>query len=768
MISSVFALKEANTIPEYLVHNKVTKVEENYYSNNVLDFLLECHEELLSYRQDFYKSVMEASEENPYLITESYEFILSNIKKIIKKILAYIETLVRKFSTQLPKIIQSDKYILSKKKDIEKFPKNKSFKISGYHFTIDENIPIVDIIGLDLSELQDKMKGIDASNITSKISQLTGILAELSDERKMDDIRGQILKTNPITETSFGNQLFTIFRDGKSQETDIEIKRDEVIESLENFTGYDKKLKEVRRLQNQISVKYRNLERQVEDIIKLDTKIDGSSKTNDVMNDGRSENTVADLKNILNNLLIAQTNQIQRIANLHVQAIACKLDAYNSALIQDRNILYRALNIVQSDTNNTFIMKESSADYDYTRDIYYRGYVLEKHFMNENQKRFVEECLVLSENNFPGLESINEDLKMDIKNKYEKLKKLLKDIFEKFKQKITEMSNNTKDFLAKHKDNIINKKVKPYVLNNMPKYSAGIRNIDNTNLPNRIDVNRLESLSELQIQQLILPGYKGDEEFSEYAKRFFLCDNTENKDIQSTDPEIDMVKIYNFCTDTARLNNLNKDIIEVNGEVTKVQSVVTNEVQESAIKDYLGRNYIYSNVLEAFINEEGEDKQSSSGIDIKSNDSTSGDKDDSKSNLNIPKEDQPDNKNDDKSNNPNDKKEDSEKKTTNIEKTKKLDIYLKNLRIAITAKLTAFQKIFSEYMKIIKYHVKSLLGKIANEDEIRNAMKEYMNADENNKEAAADKVVEEMKKAGRTITRDQVDGLVKKNAEKLK
>ena len=34
MISSVFALKEANTIPEYLVSNTETRLEENYYFND--------------------------------------------------------------------------------------------------------------------------------------------------------------------------------------------------------------------------------------------------------------------------------------------------------------------------------------------------------------------------------------------------------------------------------------------------------------------------------------------------------------------------------------------------------------------------------------------------------------------------------------------------------------------------------------------------------------------------------------------------------------
>ena len=48
IVSSVFALKEATTIPDNLVNIPSTKIEEGYYFNSSLNFLLECHEELLS------------------------------------------------------------------------------------------------------------------------------------------------------------------------------------------------------------------------------------------------------------------------------------------------------------------------------------------------------------------------------------------------------------------------------------------------------------------------------------------------------------------------------------------------------------------------------------------------------------------------------------------------------------------------------------------------------------------------------------------------
>ena len=50
------------------------------------------------------------------------------------------------------------------RKEIEKFPKGESFTITGFKFTIDEKIPVVDIIGLDLGELKTLGRRMDLAN----------------------------------------------------------------------------------------------------------------------------------------------------------------------------------------------------------------------------------------------------------------------------------------------------------------------------------------------------------------------------------------------------------------------------------------------------------------------------------------------------------------------------------------------------------------------------------------------------------------------------
>lgn len=777
MISSVFALKESDTIPEYLVPTSETKLEENYYINSTLNFLLECQEELLFYRQNFYKTILEASEENPYIINEAYSEILSKVRVIIKKILAYLETLLKRFVTQISKYVKSDRYIIRMKKQIEKFPADKSFNISGYEFTIDDNIPAIDIVGLDLSEINDKIKSIKGSDIVSKVAELTEMMMKLSDEGKMDDIRGQILNVNyPITETAFGNEIFSIFRDGKSEESTINIKKEDVNRALSDFEGYNSKIKNVKKLQNKINTKYKALESAIESIATADIMSDGSSKINNSLgSDKYSEDYINKLKRTLNNLITSQINQIQRISNLHIQTFAAKLDAYSALVVQDRNILYRALDTVQKDIDNTFIMKESYDNYDYTREAYYRNYVLEKYYINLNQRHFVEECLALSESNIPELKTINEDLKMDVKNKYEKIKKILQQIFEKFKNKITEFFNKDKKFLTENKNSIF-KEIPEYTLNNMPQYSLGIKNIENENLPNTLDPEKIIPLTEVEIQKMILPEYDGKEDFSDFAKRFFLCNNTENKDRQSSDSEIDMKNIYEFCMEDKYLKLINNQTNKFNSEVTKIQSYILKSTNESSF-NYLGTNYIYSTVLEEYINEEdATDKKD--GIEMNSDKQSSSDQN-AKSGAKLKLLDKPNEKDntasDNKENNPEDNKnnqkdnpEDNKKDITKIEES--ANWYLKNLQTAITAKMTAYQKIYTEYMKIIRYHISVVDGKttnVDNEEEIINGLKEYVKADKDSKGSIADKLISILKKSGKNYDRHDIDTLVKQNASIL-
>ena len=75
------------------------------------------------------------------------------------------------------------------RKEIKKFPRGETFQISGYNFTISENIPAVDIHGLDLNNLRSELNKILQDNdIESVIYSLIDLESDFK-ESKMDEIR---------------------------------------------------------------------------------------------------------------------------------------------------------------------------------------------------------------------------------------------------------------------------------------------------------------------------------------------------------------------------------------------------------------------------------------------------------------------------------------------------------------------------------------------------------------------------------------------------
>lgn len=763
MISSVFSLKEANTIPEYLVSNKETKLECNYYSSS-LDFLLECQEELLSCRREFYKTVLE-SEGDQYIINEAFSDVAKTIKEIIKKILAYIESIIKRFITALGKFVSSDKYIIKMKKEIYKFPSNGKFTINGYNYTLDDNIPIIDVVGLDLSEIQVKLKDIENDNSDPgiKLAELNTILADLTSEGKMDEARSEILNVNyKIPDSSFANEVFAIYRDGKSSEQSIDIRKADVNRALDDYEGYKDKIKKVNTLKSNISTKYKSLESSIDNMIKTNIR-DAISKSN--IND----QTKNSLNNSLSNLITSQAQAINKIANYHVQAISAKLDAYNALVIQDRNILYTALNVVNKDINNSRIM-ESTEDYDYTRDNVYKSYLIESYYMNKEQERFVEECLVLSESNIPELKTIHEDLKMDVKGKFEKLKAMLKEIFQKFLMKMNKFFTNDKTFLEKYKDVILTKKVEEYTLNNMPDYEAGIKNIKAHKLK-KLDIKSLLSKTEAEIQKEMLPAFDGND-FTDFAKRYFLCNNTPNREkVQST--TLNMAELYAFCLGApAAIKQLENDQKEFLAAADAAKNAVLQVSAKNESTDMVGRKYYYSSVYETFINEEGKPAQDNGAA-----------KSDSNLKLDVPTPDNKakENENLDKDVKSDDKGKEAEtqaKENTGAESKKvqeTADWYLKTIRTICTAKITAFQKIYSEYMKILRYHVQKATGsmgsasKFSEDDtkQIKSAMQDYVKGDDVAKKTAADKIINIYKSKGMVIDAHDVQTLVEKNKGSL-
>lgn len=750
MISSAFALKNSNIIPDYLTGNPETKLEQNYYVNSTLDFLSECNKELLDCRKDFYRTVLEDYDNNPYMVQESYNTVLAVIKSIGKKILAYIESLIARFITQLSKYAESDRYILKMKKQIEKFPNNETFKIEGFKYTFEENVPVINVIDLDLNDIESKLRS--KGDVVGRLNQLYAISNDISSENNMNEIRGHILNLKyPISEVEFTDKVRSTFRNGQSKAEPIIVGKAQVSQALEEFENYKDMIKDAKRIRQNIKNEYALIETRINNIM------DESNKVKD-----EDSETVANFKECVNQLVSKLVEIIRKISSLHAFAISAKIDAYTESYLQDRSILYKSLDVIQRDLGNTYTMSESYED-DYTRRCIDKSYIFENYFLNKQQERFVQECLLLSESNIPELKTIHEDLKMDVKNKFDKLVAILKDIYQKFMTKMKSLINDSKEFLTKNKDAFA-KKVAEFILNNLPDYETGIKNIEGHKLQ-RLDIKTMVSDSELDIQKKLLPEYTGDGDFAEFAKRYFLCGNKPNREKVSSN-SLNMGDIYAFCLGAEnQLARLNNDLNDFNNAASNAKNSVSASIKTESVNEF-GRRLYYSRVLESYVNEEGEQEteKADSKADLK---------------LDVPSQDDK-SKEEPKETNKQDDTTKTEEKPSDNGETKKLEEtagwYLKTARTILTAKITAFQKIYSEYMKILKYHVKMVsgptqtAGKFTDEDQanIKNAMKEYNDAkDENGKKAAADKIINIYKSKNMNIDAHDVQTLVSKNQSKL-
>lgn len=786
MISSVFALKESEFIPENLVSVKETKLEPGYYTNSTSKFLLEMHKELSDCKKNYYRSILE-SDGNQYIINESFNEVISKIKVIIKKIIAYVETLIKRFVTQLAKFVSSDKYIAKMKSELDKFTDKDKFDITGYVFTFNDNVPATDTQELNLNEIRKVLSDLNDKPFEQKAVQLTELISNVISDQKMDDIRARILGVDyPVTDLNFNNEAFAVYRDGKGEESYLEIKKADVQKSYKDFVGYKDKIKAAKRLQSRLTSEYKSIESSIDGIIKADMKLDGASTLNNTQS-GSSTDYKKELSSILDKLINQIVSNLTKIANLHTLAIAAKLDALNDATVQDRKVLYTALNAVQKQIKNTKVLGECVST-DYTKDIEYRNYVTERYFIDLEQHRFINECLALSESNIPELKSINEDMKMDKDNKFEKFKQFIKTIFEKFMMKMESIFKEKQAFLAKYKDIILTKKIPEYELTNMPPYSLGIKNIKNGAIPVKPDFSKLISLDEEGVKKFIMPKYDGKGDFAEFCKRFFLCNNEENKDRKNTDedPEVNMKSIYEFCISApAAIKNIKKDRTDFENEAKKIQAEVL-KVSKEPVKESFTGNLYYSSVLESYITEE--DGQPA-GTEIKDNNTNTGNANDgAKINFTPSKEDNnkpSENKDIDKkvSHDKIDSDKEAErqaKENQGAEKTKVEEAgswYLKALQTVYSSKLTAFEKIYSEYMKILRHHVRTATGSLGDEtkftkddkEEIIQCMKDYLNAgdDKDKRTNAANRMIRIYKSRDMVIDMHDVQNIVNSNKGQL-
>ena len=333
-------------------------LDESYFATAV-SFIKEANNDLVESKQNLYKSISEATTQ--FVVLESFSDFFSKVNNIINKFIKFIKSLTQRFLTHINKLINSDKYINSHKKDFKDFKDTDKFTINGYNYTFNPNIPMaaasVSFNRSLFEDLYDKSGSIDLSpnGVNTSINKI-------DIESSCDEFRGSVLgQSTPISVGEFDTELFKIYRDNSIDTEEIEVDSLEVSKALNRFTSFSDNKKQITNDQSKIERDYEQVKKQVKDITRRNGDLNLSAfidrlpqemqgnikKSKDSTDNQQGFSMSADLMYKLDLYTKAKVDQITEFSNIHTLAFSAKLDALKESYKQDRALLYTALLKIQ-------------------------------------------------------------------------------------------------------------------------------------------------------------------------------------------------------------------------------------------------------------------------------------------------------------------------------------------------------------------------------------------------------------------------------------
>lgn len=340
--------------------NSIMEREDNYIFTT-FRFLTSLNEDFNNANKIFYRSVLESSGD-VISIQEAYGDFFEKFKDIINKFLKFIKSLVDKFISKLMSIVQSEKYVLSRKKDLEEFSDADAFEYDGYNYSFDPEIPMIHIDpDLEFSDaIMDHIrKNMDTSAISQHemskkgyidpakkaITNAHDVLRKELDEGYYDKFRGTVIGTGMmIPETDFVEECFAVYRNNQKEPTRISIDKRYVTEALKNIQNYKATISAVERAKKDIDTKYNKLRVELEGMLRPNrTAVSADLRTVPVNRYGDTVTMTAEALSSLDAYLKDMSNKISEIGNIHGIAFSSKLQAIREQYMQDKKVLYTIL-----------------------------------------------------------------------------------------------------------------------------------------------------------------------------------------------------------------------------------------------------------------------------------------------------------------------------------------------------------------------------------------------------------------------------------------
>lgn len=348
-MSNIFCLEnlqESNIQPNYdniLIYNTI----EESFSSETFKFLMEMNDAYREETKIFYRTVMESGNDFE-IINEGVSDFLSKVKEIIAKFIKFLKSLLERFSIMLHKMVGSDKYLKKNSDKLLAFDVVDNFEIDGYEFTITGNIPAVNALASfteDFLKINFDTKQGDTTFKQAIQNQYDKFTSEI--ENKYDKFRAEVIAQDGyITQENYGEELFAVYRDGRTTTATIEINSAKVSESNNRFKNYADLEKANKKIQQQLEKDYKEIEKKVSSMVKGIKDKDSKLLTVNVDSDYASVDKFKisnDEMNTLDMFIKAKANQILEMSNIHSMAFSYKLDAIKDCYTQDKKILYTAL-----------------------------------------------------------------------------------------------------------------------------------------------------------------------------------------------------------------------------------------------------------------------------------------------------------------------------------------------------------------------------------------------------------------------------------------
>ena len=320
------------------------------YISSVFTYLTEMYNEYREADKEFYRSLYEAN--SMVAINESFADFFGKIKDVLNKFLKYIKSLFDRFNTTLHRMIGSDKYLLKNEETLNKFNTDCEFEYDGYTFTISELIPELDThVNFEgLLDIDWKSIGKNDKDNKKLIKEKLDKLKNALENDYYDDVRAGVLGLkDPIRESDYTDELFKLYRDGDTNSHIFTVTSSVVRSSYTGLKDYKNIESNVKNKKKEIEDKYKKIQDRVDKAAKFTLK-DGRYQ---VSISGHGDDLDLDNESMqqLNLYIKLVTEQVIKMTTIHSLAFSYKLDALKDKMMQDKKILYIAMNKVLKDKN---------------------------------------------------------------------------------------------------------------------------------------------------------------------------------------------------------------------------------------------------------------------------------------------------------------------------------------------------------------------------------------------------------------------------------